>query len=105
LLPHDFIFNRDWYDQDGGRPELDEYRVRAAKLSESDRAELVQLLSSCDPREFTSLTSATSNDVIKEVLPFYIPKPKGELFKICDRNKAKTAQAPAKMPMATSIQT
>src|SRR5262245_20228537 len=26
LMPHDFTFNRDWYEHDGGRPELDEYR-------------------------------------------------------------------------------
>jgi hypothetical protein len=56
-------------------------------LSESDRAELLNLLSSRDPREFVSLTSATSNRAIKELLPFYIPMPKDDLFKIWDRTK------------------
>jgi hypothetical protein len=92
LLPHDFIFNRDWYEFDAGRPELDEYRAYIAKLSPSDRAELLQLLSSCDPREIGSLSSA--NLAIKKVLPFYIPKTKTDLFKIWDRNKQKATDAP-----------
>lgn len=95
LLPHDFIFNRDWYEHDGGRAELDEYNACVVKLSESDRTELLQLLSSRDPREFASLASATSNRAIKAILPFYVPVPKSDLFKLWDRNKAKSALAPA----------
>jgi hypothetical protein len=94
LLPHDFIFNRDWYEHDGGRAELDEYNACAAKLSEGDRAELLQLLSSCDPSEFGSLASATSNRAIKAILPFYVPVPKSDLFKLWDRDKTKAAVAP-----------
>jgi hypothetical protein len=95
LRPHDFIFNRDWYELDGGRAELDEYNARAAKLTASDCAELLQLLSSRDPRDFASLVSATTNPTIKAILPFYVPVPKSELFKLWDRNKAKSAEAPA----------
>lgn len=94
LHPHDFIFNRDWYELDAGKAELDDYRARAAKLTESERAELLHLLSSCDPREFVSLAAETSNAAIKDILPFYIPKPKDELFKIWDRNKIKVASTP-----------
>jgi hypothetical protein len=94
LHPHDFIFNRDWYERDAGKAELEDYRVRAAKLSDTDRAELLALLSSRDPREFTSLGAETSNQAIKDILPFYIPKAKDDLFKIWDRNKAKVVAAP-----------
>ena len=95
LMPHDFVFNRNWYELDGGRAELDEYNAQVAKLSPTDRAELLQLLSSCDPREFGSLASATTNRAIKAVLPFYVPKPKSDLFELWARRKAKSVEAPA----------
>src|SRR5437868_2076757 len=52
LLPHDFIFNRDWYERHGGRERFHEYLQELSKLTPSDRAELLDLLSSCDPRNF-----------------------------------------------------
>lgn len=88
LLPHDFIFNRDWYERDGGRAEFDEFRAKSRKLSEADRTDLLELLSSCDPREFSDLAVKTTNKALKAVLPFYIPKPKSELFKIWARSKS-----------------
>ncbi len=32
-LPHDFIFNRDWYDHHGGRGEYDEFQVDYRRLT------------------------------------------------------------------------
>ncbi len=87
LLPHDYIFNRDWYERFDGEAELDEFKVVAAKLDGQDRAELLALLSSCDPRHFSSLAARTSNQTLRQVLPFYIPKPKTELFAIWERQK------------------
>lgn len=87
LLPHDFIFNRDWYEHDQGRSELDEYRAAIQKLSVSDCEELLGLLSSCDPSEFVNLPKETTNRRLKQILPFYVPKPKNELFKIWERAK------------------
>lgn len=88
LLPHDYIFNRDWYERLDERQELPEYREVAATLSADDRAELLSLLSSCDPREFASLADRTTNSRVSRVLPFYVPKPKSELFDIWARQKA-----------------
>lgn len=87
LLPHDFIFNRDWYERDSGRAEFEVYQAKAKKLTSSDQDEILALLSSCDPREFGGLSKATSNRSILDLLPFYTPKPKSELFKIWARNK------------------
>jgi len=89
LLPHDFIFNRDWYEHGEGREELEDYRAAFRRLSDSERAELPQLLSSCDPREFVSLPRSTANKRLKRVLPFYVPKPKSELFVIWERTKSR----------------
>jgi hypothetical protein len=94
LMPHDFIFNRDWYECDDGRPEFDEYRALARKLSLTEQAELLALLSSCDPRDFMALSTYTDSAAIKAVLPFYIPKPKSELFKIWARSGNENARVP-----------
>jgi hypothetical protein len=91
LLPHDYIFNRDWYDRFGGRGEFDEYNLVARKLDDGDRAELLDLLSSSDPKDFPKLRSHTTNSRLRAVLPLYMPKPKDELTEIWKRQRALTA--------------
>ncbi len=88
LLPHDFIFNRDWYERFSGRAELDEYKAVASHLHPEDQAELLGLLSSCDPRYFERLSQQTTNSRVKSILPFYVPKPKQELYRIWEQQKA-----------------
>jgi hypothetical protein len=85
LHPHDYTFNRDWYEHHDKRQELHEYRAVAEKLTAEDRAELLAFLSSCDPKDFKSLGANTTNDRIKDVLPFYVPKSKSELSDIWAR--------------------
>lgn len=87
LLPHDFIFNRDWYERFSGRAELDEYKAVASRLDATDQAELLSLLSSCDPRHFDRLSQQTANGRLRSVLPFYVPKPKPELYRIWEKQK------------------
>lgn len=87
LLPHDFTFNRDWYERFDDKQELQQYLEVAKALDESDRAELLALLSSVEPREIALLLKATENRRVKNVLPFYIPKPKSELFEIWKKQR------------------
>jgi hypothetical protein len=91
MMPHDFIFNRDWYDRFGGQEEFEEFRRREARLDAYDRAELMTLLSSTDPRNFVGLAEQATTSAVKAILPFYIPKPKDELFDIWARQKTLTA--------------
>ena len=88
LHPHDYTFNREWYERHDEKEELYSYREAAKRLNQDERNELLQLLSSCDPRDFTSLHSQTTNERVKTVLPYYVPKPKSELFDIWARQKA-----------------
>ncbi len=88
LMPHDYTFNREWYERYDEKQELHEYRSVAATLDAQERAELLTLLSSCDPREFGALVDKSSNERVRRVLPFYIPKPKSHLFDIWARQKA-----------------
>ena len=94
LMPHDYIFNRDWYERFDGRPEFDEFQAKTRKLDDADRAELVQLLSACDPRDFHKLGKQTTNLRLQRVLPFYVPKPKDLLAQIWERQRSLTAGEP-----------
>lgn len=87
IRPHDYIFNRQWYEQHGGRAEFDEYLVAASRLDVTDRAELVALLSSCDPRDFPSLPKNTTNTRVKNILPFYVQLSRSQLTAIWEAQK------------------
>jgi hypothetical protein len=99
LHPHDYTFNREWYEHHDEKQELQAYRDAAKRLSSSERGELLALLSSCDPRDFAMLMSQTANPRIRGVLPFYIPKSKSELFEIWNRQKAITQASAARADM------
>jgi hypothetical protein len=99
LHPHDYTFNREWYERHDEKQELHSYREAAARLTADERAELLKLLSSCDPREFGGLKSQTENDHVKAVLQFYVPKPKSELFDIWARQKALAGETNGKQDL------
>jgi hypothetical protein len=90
LLPHDFIFNRDWYERFDPEQRLAAHRAEFDELDSYERAELVELLSSCDPREFAGLSKEASTTALKQVLRFYVPLPKEELFSIWSKQKELT---------------
>ncbi|MGK9166713.1 hypothetical protein KXR53_10470 [Inquilinus limosus] len=88
-LPHDFIFNRDWYEHHDGRPEFDEFQSDYSRLDADERGELLTLLSSCDPRDFRGLREQAISAAVRRVLPYYVPRPKEELFTIWAKQKAR----------------
>ncbi|MGO9265918.1 MAG: radical SAM protein [Candidatus Binataceae bacterium] len=87
LMPHDFIFNRDWYEHHDSEQRLKEYQAEFTRLDNYDRDELVTLLSSCDPREIISLPERATNNQLKHILRFYIPLPRQELFALWAKQK------------------
>lgn len=82
LLPHDFIFNRDWFERLDPKERLSAYRSEFSKLDEYERSELVKLLSSCGPSEFSGLTDRATTKNLKNILAFYVPLPQEELYSI-----------------------
>lgn len=88
LMPHDLLFNRDWYEYHDENGTLGEFRAAFSRLDETDRAELATLLSSVDPRRFVKLPEHASTDRIAHVLRFYEPVPKQELFAIWEKQRA-----------------
>ncbi len=91
-LPHDFIFNRDWYDHHGGRGEYDEFQVDYRRLTADERGELLALLSSRDPRDFGRLGAETTSVNLKRVLPYYQPRPKEQLMAIWAARRARVLE-------------
>jgi hypothetical protein len=99
-LPHDFIFNRDWYERFDKNGTLHEYQGEFVKLDANGRAELMRLLSSCDPREFASLTNSASSALMKRILRFYIPVPKDKLAEIWAKQKELLKTTPVDLGLA-----
>jgi hypothetical protein len=93
LRPHQQIFNRDWYERFDGRAEAAEFKRTFARLSADDRAELLTLLSSCDPRDFHSLCDRTRNTRLRKIFPFYIPLTKEAEAEIWHKQLALTVPA------------
>lgn len=93
LLPQDFIFNRDWFEFQGGRSEFDEFSVTFSRLTADEKAELVALLSSCDPSAWVSLPNKAISAHVKALLPFYVLRPKDEMAKIWKMQKQLPADA------------
>lgn len=95
MMPHDMIFNRDWYDKFDGRAEYDQYLAEANRLSPERRHELKSLLSSCDPRHYHLLPEITDDPGIRSILKFYLPRPKDELVTIWRKQAEWSAVADA----------
>jgi hypothetical protein len=96
LRPHHYIFNREWYERLGGRAEFEEYCQVFGRLSDSQRIELLKLLSSCDPRNIKILKPTDSQ--LKRVVSYYIPLSKAREEEIWTRQKAVTVEACAQVP-------
>ena len=93
LLPHDFIFNRDWFEHFDPEQRLAAYSAEFAKLDSCERRELLELLSSCDPRDFHRLSQRATTSALKRILPYYVPVPKDQLRAIWDLQR-KVASTP-----------
>jgi hypothetical protein len=89
LRPHHFIFNREWFEKLDGRPQFEEFQTLFAKLGNTQRIELLALLSSCDPRHFRLLSKITADGALKRILRFYLPINKEAEEKIWAKKKQK----------------
>ncbi len=96
LRPHHYIFNREWYERLGGRAEFEEYRRAFRRLGNSQRRELVRLLSTCDPSNIKMLKPRDSQ--LKRVMPYYIPLSKAKEAELWAKQKAIAADVSGQVP-------
>ena len=74
IKPHKFIFNRDWFEDLRGREELDDYNKEFRRLSPTDRADLLQAVSSFEnPSKYEAARSTISNSRVARIFRFYRP--------------------------------
>ena len=92
--PSAYFFNRDWYERFDGRAELDEQQAAYRRLNADEKRELLDLLSSCDPSDFVHLRDRASTGGLKNVLQFYVPLSKHQLYRIWAKQKALTLSEP-----------
>ena len=89
LMPHDFIFNREWFEKHDANQRLQSWDADFRKLDSNDRQELVDDLSSCGPSEFSGLARRTNSPRLKRILPFYVPLPRNEKEAIWNMKKSR----------------
>ncbi len=87
--PQHFIFNRDLYEQYGGKGEFDEFTAEWDNLSESDRKELISGLSGSDPSQYKNIKFKSKK--LKSILRFYIPLDAESLRAIWEEQKEQKA--------------
>ena len=87
LMPHDFIFNRAWYEEQDPERRLSDFRSEFSMLDAVSRAELLFLLSSCDPREFVGLPGRATSPAVARIVRFYVPLQKQAQAEIWARQK------------------
>ena len=73
LRPERFIFNRAWYEEQGGRAELEQFQKEFDLLTHEELTQLSQLLSSAPQSKFKDLKSATTSSRLRSILNWYPP--------------------------------
>jgi hypothetical protein len=99
--PEPYIFNRVWYEELDGKAQFDEFNNEFAKLSSSERAELIALLSSTKPSQFSGLKKSTNNSRIKSVLEYYAPlteTQEQEIWNRCRQHRLKQREEEISVP-------
>ena len=73
IRPHHFIFNREWYEHLGGKPEFDDYVSELKALSPGQRISLLEILSGHDPAEYRTVVRREADPKLRSILSFYVP--------------------------------
>ena len=95
IKPHKFIFNRVWFEELKGRPELDAYQAEFQRLSPSDRADLLQALKHFDTcAKYQTARATISNAKVASIFRFYHPLDDEEEAGIWRRQKELRAASP-----------
>jgi len=76
IRPHHFIFNRDWFEEEGGKAEFREYLREFGKLSHAERDELLGLIANVEPREMHTRIGLATTGRVKSIMRHYLPLPK-----------------------------
>ena len=85
VRPHRMIFNRVYYEEGSGRPEFEQYLSDLARLSPSQRNELLGLLAMGEPNDYREYTRALAGTSQARVLEHYLPLSRAQEREIWSR--------------------
>jgi hypothetical protein len=92
MRPHHFIFNRDWYERYEGRNQFFEYKKEFKKLSISERAELLGLITSVDPSDLKDQVGLAATSRVRSIMRHYLPLSKEEEAEIWAKQRTMKQQ-------------
>lgn len=101
LRPHHFIFNREWYENLGGKAQFETYKHDLAQLSPSQRSALLEVLSTRNPHEYRAGARGLTDSKLRNVLQYYFHPRREQEVKIWRRvSKIRAAQDRRELAMA-----
>jgi hypothetical protein len=95
IRPHRMIFNRVFYEEGTGRPEFEQYQSDFARLTSSQRTELLGLLALGEPAEYPEYARALAGSALARVLEHYFPLSRMQEREIWARARAERLAAQA----------
>lgn len=99
LRPHHYIFNRDWYEEMGGKSQFEDYKAKFSQLTASEKADLLALLSTTETRNYAGLVmDKTISTNLRDVIHHYIPLTTAEETQIWEKQKTIKKQAEVTVP-------
>jgi hypothetical protein len=88
LRPHHYIFNRVWYEEMEGKPQYEDYLSKFSRLTPAEKAELLVLLSTTEPRNYPGLAGKTRRSNLRDVLHHYVQLTSAEEASIWEKQKS-----------------
>jgi len=85
LRPHHFIFNREWYDNLGGRARLDDYEREFSALSSSQHNALLEILGTRSPHEYRAASRGLKDSQLRRIMRYYFHPAREQEIKIWRR--------------------
>lgn len=102
-MPHHFIFNRDWYENYGGKAEYETYKSQYARLKPNDKNELLNLLSGGPPSSWEEAFNSTKSKKLRDLTAFYLPPSSESLQEIWKLMKAEKSSNPDELVAADEL--
>ena len=72
-MPQHFIFNRNWYEHMGGKPELEQYEKDFNALSNDEKNQLIDLICKNSPKKIEDTARKLPNKKLSHILNYYTP--------------------------------
>lgn len=95
LRPQHMLFNREWYENGPDSAELEDYEGQLSRLSDAQRADMLDFLSRNDPSRFAIQRGSVVDHQVRNILQHHVPPPKSYEREIWAKRRADISYLPA----------